>query len=60
MHGFVLIRGTFVIPESFRFTSEACKGQTSTWQDDAGRYHAFDFWRRQGWRVQPAFLELVD
>ncbi|MEX3628755.1 MAG: hypothetical protein VB138_03950 [Burkholderia sp.] len=60
MRGFVLTHNGRVLPETFRFTQEACKGITALWHDNTGHYQSFGYWRRQGYRIQPAWLELTE
>jgi len=58
MSGFVLVFNGKILPESFRFTKEACKGITANWFDDDGKCHAFGWWRARGYKLKPAWLEL--
>lgn len=55
----LVLRGR-VVPESFRFTREACKGVTASLRTDEGQFKTFAYWRAQGYRVRGAWLELCD
>jgi hypothetical protein len=47
------------MPETFRFSREACKACTAAWKDEeTGRFRDFKFWQKQGFRVRGAWLEV--
>jgi hypothetical protein len=60
MRGFVLVRHGLIVPESFRFSRESCKGVTANWKGSDDRFHTFNYWKSQGYRVKAAWLELAE
>ncbi|SAL10448.1 hypothetical protein AWB73_00113 [Caballeronia turbans] len=58
MRGFILVYNGRALPDTFRFSREACKACTLGWKDEeTGRFHDFKHWNRKdtkcaarGWR----------
>lgn len=61
MNGFVLTTPKgYIVPETFRPTSEAVKGWLALIKMSDGRYHDWKHYRREGWRCKAATLQLKE